>query len=380
MFDRVLSRIGPEDVIDMHVHIGGPPDENPSMYFWSSRFEKSMAFEAIKLLTRINPSRAGGIRYVETLFQQVLRSKTIDKIVLLALDSVHAESGRRDLKATQLFVSNEYVAHLAQVYPQFLFGCSVHPYAPDALERLWMCARGGAVLCKWLPSAQCIDPTHPSCTRFYRALAVLKIPLLIHMGPENAIPTAMGCQAALKVNAGSGRYGSSPGDGILIALEEGATVIIAHCATPLGHLLDKDNSYWEEVFEVLLVRLEQFKDLPLYADTSAFCLPGRFRYVKRMLPRIQEQPHKFLYGSDYPIPIISLSEGKAVEEILEAFGWLAGRALPVNDLDKNFNLLSSILPKETFQTAVRVLRDPQIPVPSWRRFLAHVKKGRSSTI
>jgi hypothetical protein len=206
------------------------------------------------------------------------------------------------------------------------------------------------------------------------------MPLLIHVGPESAIPTAMGCQAELKVNAGSGRYGSSPGDGILMALEEGATVIVAHCATPLGLLLDKNNSYWEEVFEVLLERLEQLKDLPLYADTSAFCLPGRFRYVKRVLPRIQEQPHKFLYGSDYPVPIISLREGKAVEEILEAFGWLAGRALPVNDLDKNFNLLSSILPKETFHTAAQVLRDPQAPVLSWRRFLARVKKGAPSTV
>jgi predicted TIM-barrel fold metal-dependent hydrolase len=380
LFDHVRSRIDPQDVIDAHVHIGGPPNENPSMYFWSKRFEKSMSFEAIKLVTRISPPRSGGIRYVDTLFHQAFNSKYVDKVVLLALDSVYAESGRQDLPATQLYVSNEYVAHLAQIYTQFLFGCSIHPYAPDALKRLWMCARGGAVLCKWLPSAQCIDPTHPASIRFFRALAALKMPLLIHVGPESAIPTAMGCQAELKVNAGSGRYGSSPGDGILMALEEGATVIVAHCATPLGLLLDKNNSYWEEVFEVLLERLEQLKDLPLYADTSAFCLPGRFRYVKRVLPRIQEQPHKFLYGSDYPVPIISLREGKAVEEILEAFGWLAGRALPVNDLDKNFNLLSSILPKETFHTAAQVLRDPQAPVLSWRRFLARVKKGAPSTV
>lgn len=376
MFDRVRSTFLPDSVIDMHVHIGGPSGENEDMYFWSQKFEKSAAFDAMKLVTRLSSSRFGATRYVDILFHQVLQSEHVDQAVLLALDAVYTESGRRDTKATHLFVANKYVAHLSEIYPQFLFGCSVHPYSPDAAERLWQCVKGGAVLCKWLPSAQCIDPTHPKSVRFYRALAALGLPLLIHVGPESAIPSALGNEAELKVNAGSGRFGSSPGDAILMALEEGATVILAHSATPLGPLLDKNNTYWEEVFEVLLERIAQIDDLPLYADTSAFCLPGRFKYVQRVLPRIEAQPHKFLYGSDYPVPIISLSGGRVLEEVLEAFGWLAGRALPVNDFDKNFNLLSSIIPEETFRTAVRVLRDPQAPVPRWRPYTACVDRGK----
>jgi predicted TIM-barrel fold metal-dependent hydrolase len=374
MFDRVRSAIQPNSIIDTHVHIGGPADENEAMYFWSQRFERSGAFDAMKLVTKLSSSRFGGSRYVDVVFHQILQSEHVDQAVLLALDAVYTESGRRDASATHLYVANAYVAHLSEIYPQFLFGCSVHPYAPDAAERLWQCAKGGAVLCKWLPSAQCIDPTHPSSIRFYRALAALGLPLLIHVGPESAIPSALGKEAELRVNAGSGRFGSSPGDAILMALEEGATVILAHSATPIGPLLDKNNTYWEEVFEVLLERIAQIDDLPLYADTSAFCLPGRLKYVKRVLPRIEAQPHKFLYGSDYPVPIISLSEGRVLEEILDAFGWLAGRALPVNDFDKNFNLLRSILPEEVFRTPSRVLRDPQAPVPRWRRFRAGIDR------
>ena len=380
MFDRVRSAIHPDSIIDTHVHIGGPAGENEGMYFWSQKFEKSGAFDAMKLVTKLSSSRSGGSRYVDVVFHQVLQSEHVDQAVLLALDAVYTESGRRDAQATHLFVANEYVAHLSEIYPQFLFGCSVHPYAPDAAERLWQCAKGGAVLCKWLPSAQCIDPTHPNSIQFYRALAALGLPLLIHVGPESAIPSSLGKEAEFKVNAGSGHFGRSPGDAILMALEEGATVILAHCATPIGPLLDKNNAYWEEVFEVLLERIAQIDDLPLYADTSAFCLPGRLKYVERVLPRIVAQPHKFLYGSDYPVPIISLTGGRVLEEILEAFGWLAGRALPVNDFDKNFNLLNSIIPEETFRTAARILRDPRAPIPRLRKYKAGIDRPKRRSL
>lgn len=357
-------------MIDVHVHIGGPPAENESIYYWSDKFTKSLSFEGIKLVTKLSASRITAARYMSVLFDQLKQSKYVDKAVLLGLDQVYSEDGRIQRDATHLYVSNEYLSHLAQIYKDFLFGCSVHPYAPDALERLWRCVKNGAVLCKWLPSSQSIDPTHPLSIKFYRALAELNLPLLIHVGPEETIPSALSIEDKLLVDSAAGKYSKETGDSIFLALEAGAKVIIAHCGTPLGPLLNSHNLDWEGVFEKLLQRLF-LKDFnsSLYADISAFCLPGRFKYVKKIIPLAKERPSKFLYGSDYPIPVISLTEGRGLEEILSAFGWLAGRALPGNDFDKNYKLLKPHFPEETFTAATRVLRNPQKTPHDFERYL-----------
>lgn len=379
MFDTVHSTIKPTDVIDIHVHVGGPPGENEDMYFWSEKFPKSLSFTAIRLVTRLSASQVTALRYVNVLFRQLKASKYVDKIVLLALDHAYSEEGRLQKEATHLFVSNEYIAHMAQIYGEFLFGCSVHPYAPDAIERLWHCAKNGAVLCKWLPSSQSIDPTHPLSVRFYRALSELGLPLLLHVGPEETIPSGLKKEEELLVNAAAGKYGENPGDAVSMALDAGASVIVAHCGTPLGVLFDHDNSYWEGVFDELLDRvLRADLSRPLFADISALCLPGRFKYIKRIIPIAKQMPDRFLYGSDYPIPIVSFSDGKVLEEILETFGWIAGRALSTNDFDRNFQLLRHQFPESTFTAAACALRDPQRPVPDLKRYLRRmgVKKGK----
>lgn len=377
MFRTVHSSINTKDIIDVHVHIGGPPGENEAMYYWSEKFTKSLSFEGIKLITRLSAANVTGARYMSVVFAQLKQSKNVDKAVLLALDQVYSEDGKAQKEATHLYISNEYLAYLSQIYPGFLFGCSVHPYAPDALERLWICAKNGAVLCKWLPSSQSIDPTHPLVVRFYRALAELEIPLLIHVGPEATIPSSLSLKDELMVNSAAGKNGKEPGDAILMAMEAGVKVIMAHCGTPLGTYLNTHNEYWENVFDKLLERFYYGGfHTSLYADISAFCLPGRFKYVKRIIPLAGENPSHFLYGSDYPIPSISLKEGKTLEEILKAFGWLAGRALPGNDFDKNYNLLKPHFPEETFLAAAHVLRHPQKPPPDMKRYLRRIGRKR----
>jgi len=380
MFEKIHSRIEPGDIIDIHVHIGGPPGEDEDMYFWSEKFRKSMAFEGMKLVTRLTESQMTVPRYMSVLFHQLRHSKHVDKIVLLALDAVYSEDGKKDISRTHLFVANEMLAHMTQIYSGFLFGCSVHPYAPDALQRLWQCARCGAVLCKWIPSSQAIDPTHPLSVRFYRALAELGLPLLIHVGPEDAIPSDLSRADQLRVNAAAGKYASNPGDAVAMALEAGATVIVAHCGLPLGNLLDKENAYWEEVFEALLQRVRLGRtDRSLYADISAFCLPGRARYGEKIIPLAKEKPGNFLLGSDYPIPTISSSADNFLEEIGETLGWLAGRALPGNDFDRNYKLLKPSFPAETFSAAVEVLRNPQKRPLPLQRYLSRMgtRKSRS---
>ena len=367
----------PTDVIDVHVHIAGPPGENERMYYYSDLFKKSLSFEGIKLVTKLTSSPITGPRYLSVLYSQLKESKYINKIVLLGLDQVYSEEGYVQKEKTHLYVSNDYLAHLSQLYPDFLFGCSVHPYAPNAAETLWHCVANGAVLCKWLPSSQSIDPTHPLSLQFYRALAELNLPLLLHVGPEESIPSGMSKKDELLVNAAAGQYARNPGDAIALALQAKSSVIVAHCALPLGKLFNKDNDYWENFFHQILQRVEQAKKLPLYADISAFCLPGRFKYVKEIIPLARELPHRFLYGSDYPVPIVSF-KGKAVEEVLNAFGWLAERAFPFNDFDKNHQLLRPHFSNETFTAATRVLRNPQQRPPTLDRYLRRlgVKKRK----
>jgi predicted TIM-barrel fold metal-dependent hydrolase len=374
MITTVRSAIKDTDIIDIHVHIGGPPGENEHLYYWSKKFEKSISFEGIKLVTRLKESQLTGLRYASMLHDQLRNSKFVDKIVLLGLDEVYSDKGIRLKESTHLYVANEYLAHLAGINPGFLFGCSVHPYAPDALERLWHCANNGAVLCKWLPSSQAIDPTHPLSVKFYRALALLDLPLLVHVGPEVTIPSAVEEEEAKLVNASAGQFGKSTGSAVGLALDAGAKIILAHSGTPLGPLLDKDNDYWENAFASFLSILQtQSSGSSLYADVSAFCLPGRFKYAKKIISLAEEEPRRFLYGSDFPIPIVSLSESRALEDILKAFGWLAGRALPHNDLDKNYQLLKPHFPDQTFTAAAGVLRDPQKTPIELKKYLKHVR-------
>lgn len=369
VFNYITSTISPHDVIDIHVHLGGPAEENNANYFWSHYFEKSVTHDGIKLVTRISGRHLSGLRYLSVLYHQIKTSRYVDKVVLLALDMVYSLRGKAVPKDTHIYTSNQYVAHLALMYPEFLFGCSVHPYDPLALERLWHCVNHGAVLCKWIPSSQAIDPTHPLSQRFYKALAVLDLPLLLHVGPEEAVPSAIDEKKTLLYNSAAGEYGREPGDAISMALGEGVRVIVAHCAVPLGSLLDKNHLYWESVFDKLLKRVTaDIAKITLYADTSAFCLPGRFKYVERIIPFAMDMPHRFLLGSDYPLPIVSFRQTDGLQEVLDAFGWLASRVLPVNDFDKNYQLLHSHFPDKIFTSASAVLRDPQLPVPSLEQF------------
>ncbi len=365
------SIIHSDEIIDIHVHLGGPRGENDALYYWSEKFTRSLTFESIKLVTRMTKNNATGPRFIGVLLEQLKGSKNVDKIVLLGLDQAYQEDGTPLPHNSHLFVSNEYLIHLSQMYPQFLFGCSVHPYAPDALERLWHCTRSGAVLCKLLPSAQALDPTHPLCVKFYQALAALELPLLLHVGPENAIPAAgINKEDDLLFNAAAGHYDPTYGAAIRLALDVGARVIVAHCATPLGHLIDKDNTYWEKVFDALLQQVRVLpENIELYGDISAFCIPGRFKYIRKIMPLIEEVPGHFCYGSDYPIPIISFDEGGTLEYLLETFGWLASRALPKNDFDKNYSLLKEHFPQRVFTNAAHILRNPQKLVPELSQFL-----------
>jgi uncharacterized protein len=110
---------------------------------------------------------------------------------------------------------------------RLLFGASVHPNRPDAIDELNALMDGKLgvrpVLLKWIPSSQGIDPKAVRYDRFYSRLAHWKLPLLCHTGTENSIKPAGGLE--------DHRDYDDPLR-LVTPLEQKVTVIAAHGATP----------------------------------------------------------------------------------------------------------------------------------------------------
>jgi len=316
-----------KEIIDIHVHFGGPGG-NGSGCYWSKKFEITAAYFAI-ILTNYSLFKRINLRRLQKLLLNVInKSEYVDKVVLLALDEVYDENGNCHPELSHLVVSNRYLAQLAQMEERVLFGCSVHPYHPHALSELDYCVRNGAVLCKWIPSSQMIDPSHGKCLPFYRKLAEYNLPLLVHSGPEYAIPTS---------NPMYNKFNNPPY--LRTPLEEAATVIVAHCALPYFWILDhpvyhKDYREFLELYDKSVAN-----DWKLYADLSAICTPLRAEYVNEIIRRVS--PQRLLLGSDYPIPISELSYQKT-RHFLQRLYNIIKIMLRKNPLDKNYLLIKNM--------------------------------------
>ena len=211
------------------------------------------------------------------LARTVAEASPVNAAVVLAFDAVHDAAGKRDAARTHFEVANDYVRDVTRKAPGLLYGASIHPYRRDAVDELERVARDGAVLIKWLPITQDIDPSDARCFPFYEALAHLGIPLLSHTGWERTLPTANDRVA----------------DPALLrpALERGVTVIMAHCGT---------RSFFGESCHVdSFMRMARDWE-HCYGDTSALNLPTRAYGWRRLLENdvVRE---KLVHGSDWPI-------------------------------------------------------------------------------
>ena len=217
-------------------------------------------------------------RYVDYLRSRIRTAGFLKQAVLLAMDYTYSERGERLTDRTPFYAPNDYVARLAAAHPEFLFGASIHPYRPDALDELDRVAAQGAVLVKWIPNVQAMELTDARCRAFYRRMAEHKIALLVHVGDEKAMFVA----------------GQEYGDPrkLAAALEEGVTVIAAHVAS-LGEREARSN---------LDLLTEMFPRWPnLWADTSALSLLTRWRALLRIAERPELHP-RLIHGSDFPLP------------------------------------------------------------------------------
>lgn len=215
------------------------------------------------------------------------------RLMLLAFDWFHDERGRRVPERSVFHTPDRYCAEVAHAHPErFEWIASIHPYREDALEALEWARAHGARAVKWLPPAMGMDPGSARCDAFYQALARTGLPLLTHAGDEMAVS-----------GAGPAEYGNPLK--LRRALDHGARVIVAHCAT-LGWGADLDAG--EDAPRLhnfdLFARLmdePRYQGL-LYGEISAITQVNRLERAIGVLIARRDWQARLVNGSDYPLP------------------------------------------------------------------------------
>jgi len=273
-----------KSVIDMHAHVAGLGQGCDACFVHDSiaRSYKFAWYLHAFGTSEQEMRERGDVAVVERLLELVRDSRYVRQMVLLALDGVVDAAGELDLTRTQLYMPNDYVAQLAREHAEFLYGASINPYRQDAIARLRAAHAAGAVLVKWIPAIMLVDPADPRLDAFYAELVALGLPLLVHVGDENAFANA---EQAL-------------GDPIRLhyPLERGVTVIAAHLATT-GENAGQEN------FTRLLEMMPRYPHL--YADISSLTQLNKLGYLRRAVRTPDLQP-RLLHGSDWPLQFFPL--------------------------------------------------------------------------
>jgi len=320
---------GSGKVIDMHCHVGLLGDQVQGWGRMSDWYRQQMVYRVFLFYGRIDPDEVSDHTLREAT-EEAICGSTVDHVVCLALDHVYDQGGHRREDLTPMWVHNDYVLDLCRtVGDKVLLGASVHPYDLNFRDRVRKYVEQGAVLLKWLPSAQRIDLADD---RVQEALVFLSkardggpLPLLLHVGPEYAIPSPDPrtwsydflswswwdrARNSLRISEKWHRPQMRKIDENLRGgLREGAVIVFAHCGLP----------YYAPSWLAKVVEHSDFgtvsrylRDFPAdgsaggrcYADVSAFVTPFRTGYFDavRDLPR-----QSLLFGSDFPTPVFELS-------------------------------------------------------------------------
>lgn len=268
--------------LDIHVHLAGVGTGDSGCWV-SPRFERRYTFRLLCWLHGITPTQLRTTvdqDWVERV-ARLVRASELDRAVVLGFDGAYDDRGELDRERSQLVVPPSWVFEACRRHPgELLPGPSLNPFRRDAMDRLEECIEGGAVLIKWLPSSQGIDPSSPRLASFYRRLAEARIPLLIHSGGGEL--TFREIAPELK----DIRLIRTP-------LDEGVSVICAHSGTPV--VVSRD------VNQLPLLRSMLAEYPHLWVDNSGMANPSRFPYLSRLArdPLFQART---LYGSDFPVP------------------------------------------------------------------------------
>ncbi len=351
--------------IDVHSHVGLLGDAYPHWGRMSDWFRRQVVYKVFLFYAHIREEDVSD-RTLRAATEKTIGESALDQIVCLALDPVYDERGQRREDRSHMWIDNEYILDLRKsLGDKVLLGASVHPYDPDFKTRVKKMIDQGAVLIKWLPSAQQIDLADPRVLAALKYLATARngypLPLLLHVGPEYAIPSSNFRTSSYdylswnlwdiirNLLRGSKRW-FRPNirkmkKNLENALHEGALIIFAHCGLPyyaprwLGRM-------WEHSdFKTVRRFLHGFPaNSPhggrCFADVSACVTPFRRSYfeVIRHLPS-----ESLLFGSDFPTPVFELSAdaGEMMSDLKAVFEGKLDRIIVPQDnlLDVNYREL-----------------------------------------
>ncbi len=266
-------------IVDIHCHTAGI-GAGGSGCFVSPPLRGNWRYHIYLLsfgVTEAELASQGDDLVIRRISQSLAASRRVAKAVVLAMDGVMDAAGELDEGRTEIYIPNAFAAREVRRYPNLLFGASINPYRRDALERLDEAAADGAVLVKWLPSIQNIDPADRRLVPFYRRLAALGLPLLTHTGNEHSFTRT--------------RNELGDPERLRLPLFEGVTVIAAHAASNGRNGGERNHDRF----------LRLAKDYPnLYADISALTQLNRLGHLERLL-RYRELHGRLLYGTDMPL-------------------------------------------------------------------------------
>ncbi len=266
-------------IIDIHCHTAGIGAGN-SGCFVSPALRKSWKYRVYLKAFGVKEHELehhGDRLVLQRLSESLAVSTSVDVAVVLAMDGALDSTGELDRNLTEMYIPDDFLAEAVKVHPNLRFGASINPYRKDALERLERSAEAGAVLIKWLPSIQHVDPADKRLSRFYYRLQELGLPLLTHTGDEASFTCA--------------RNELGDPERLRLPLELGVTVIAAHAAA-------NGRNEGEHNFSRFLRLCDQFPNL--HADISALTQLNRPGQLRRLIQ--QHHLHGRLhYGTDMPL-------------------------------------------------------------------------------
>jgi len=370
--------------VDVHFHVGLRGDKYPDWGHISERMRRKRPdYDIFLLFGEIQRGKDTDDEIIESTLA-VIQETEVDHVVCLALDHVYGEDGTPLKEKSDFWVADDFVLHLRDeaerrygdaVKQKILYGASVHPFAADFEQRVERCINDGAVLMKWLPSAQQFSLAHPAVREALKFLATARggqpLPLLLHTGVEYAVPTSdkrmrswdfLSWGAADRF-ANFWRFGNrwhvpnivEVERTIYEGLEAGCVIIFAHCGLPY--------------FAPRFLEFLEHNDLPVvtrfldecaagqngpgrcYADLSACVTPFRKGYFKQLALLPSEL---LLFGSDFPTPVFEIHADR--KEVLRDFramlkGELERVAVPQgNKIDVNYEELNKAFPNHPMFT------------------------------
>jgi predicted TIM-barrel fold metal-dependent hydrolase len=298
LVERSLNGLDLSKRVDGHAHVAGLQGDwsgasvHPEMLSWR---------HPIKHAQFLAYTGAAGVQDLTVASQQWM--KRLDDMVtaagagrcaILAFDKHYRADGTVDEARTEFYVPDDFVVEYARFHAEFVPVASVHPYAPDALQRLDRMARFGVRLIKWLPNAQGMDPADERVRPYYERMKEHGMALLSHTGHERAVEAdelqELGNPLRLR-----------------LPLSMGVRVIAGHCGS-VGTCLDLDDPARgpKPAFDLWLRLMEdpRWEGL-LYGELSALPQYDRSQTFLTILSK-PELHARLLDGSDWPLPAFSI--------------------------------------------------------------------------